>query len=117
MYVDSINISQKSLPCGPGKASDRLSGNLKEENAGKPVKESNSSRVKEPIADVQNKLNNVELNFSVHEPSGKIMVTVINKSSGKVIREIPSSESLDLAAQMDEIVGVFFNKITCSSPV
>ena len=110
MYVKLINISQQSLAYGPGKASNRLSENLKEENVGKPVKESNSSRVKEPVAEVQNKLNNVDLHFSVHEATGKIMVTVTEKSSGEVIREIPSSDSLQHAAKMDEIVGMFFNK-------
>ena len=110
MYVELINISQKSLAYGPGKASNKLSENLKEENVGKPVKEPNSSRVKELVADVQNKLNNVDLHFSVHEPTGRIKITVIEKSSGEVIREIPSSESLQHDVKMDEIVGMFFDK-------
>ena len=38
------------------------------------------------------------------------MVQVISKADGKVIREIPSEELLDLAAKMDEVVGVIFNK-------
>jgi flagellar protein FlaG len=59
---------------------------------------------------VQNRLNDVELHFSVHEPSGKIVVTVTEKSSGKVIREIPSSEILQIVAKMDEVVGMIFDK-------
>jgi flagellar protein FlaG len=111
MNVESINISQKSLAPGTQKrlpADQKI--NLKEENAEKPVKEPDSSHVKELLSDVRNRLNNVELHFSVHEPSGKIVVTVTEKSSGKVIREIPSSEILQIVAKMDEMVGVIFDK-------
>ena len=111
MYVESINISQKSLPPGSqGRVPADQAINLKEENAEKPVKEPDLSRVKALVADVQNRLNNVELHFSVHEPSGKLVVTVTEKSSGKVIREIPSSEILQIAAKMDEMVGMIFDK-------
>jgi flagellar protein FlaG len=111
MYVEPINTSQKSLVPGTQK---RLPAdqaiNLKEENAEKPVKEPDLSRVKALVADVQNRLYNVELHFSVHEPSGKIVVIVTEKSSGKVIREIPSSVILQIVAKMDEVVGMIFDK-------
>jgi len=51
-----------------------------------------------------------ELSIEVHRGTGKIMVQVISKSDGKVIREIPAEELLDLAAKMEEVVGVIFNK-------
>ena len=111
MYVESINKSQKILALG---TQERLIAdqaiNLKKESAVKPVKELDSSLVKELVTDVQNRLNNVELHFSVHDPSGKIVVTVTEKSSGKVIREIPSSEILRIAAKMDKMVGMVFDK-------
>ncbi len=111
MYVEAINISQKSSAIGTPKRlpADRTT-NLKEGNVEKPVKKPDSSRVKALIADVQSKLNNTDLHFSVHEPSGQIMVTVTEKSSGKVIREIPSSDILQLAANMDDMIGMIFDK-------
>ena len=51
-----------------------------------------------------------DLSIEVHRGTGKIMVQVISKSDGKVIREIPAEELLDLAAKMEEVVGVIFNK-------
>jgi flagellar protein FlaG len=111
MYVGPINISQKS---SASETQKRLPAdkaiNLKEENVEKPVKEPDSSHVKALVADVQNKLNDVDLHFSVNQSSGTIMVTVTEESSGKVIREIPSSESLQLAAKMDEMSGLLFDK-------
>lgn len=111
MSVELINISQKSSAIGTLKRlpADRTI-NLKEENVEKPVKEPDSSRVKALVADLQSQLNNTDLHFSVDEPSGRIMITVTEKSSGKVIREIPSSEILHLAANMDAMIGMIFNK-------
>jgi flagellar protein FlaG len=77
------------------------------------VKEPDSSRMRGLVDDVQKNLNmihNVDLHFSVHEASGEIMVTVIEESTGEVIREIPSSEILNLAAKLDEMVGLIFDQ-------
>lgn len=71
------------------------------------------SQIAEVAMDLQNKmqvLHNVDLNFSVHAASGKIMVTVVNEDTGKVIREIPSRELLDLAAKLEEAIGLIFDK-------
>ena len=79
----------------------------------KPTKGPDLSRMKEMVADVQENLSmihDVDLQFSVHEASGKIMVTVMEASSGEVIREIPPSAVLNLAAKLDEMVGVIFDQ-------
>jgi flagellar protein FlaG len=79
----------------------------------KPVKEANLSNLVDLATDVQKNMNimhNVDLRFSVHQSSGQIMVTVIDESTGKVVREIPSSEILELAAKMDEMIGILFDE-------
>ena len=78
-----------------------------------PVKRADLPNLEELAADVQKNLNimhNVDLQFSVHKASGQIMVTVIDESTGKVVREIPPSEILELAAKMDEMVGMIFDQ-------
>jgi len=55
-------------------------------------------------------MHNVDLQFSVHKASEQIMVTVIDESTGKVIREVPPIEMLELAAKMDEMVGIIFDQ-------
>ena len=65
------------------------------------------------VADAQRNLNimhDKNLNFSVHQASGEIMVTVTDDTTGEVIREIPSSELLNLAARLDEMVGILFDR-------
>lgn len=51
-----------------------------------------------------------DLKIQVHGPTGHLMVKVVSKDSGKTIREIPSEEVLNLAAKMEEMMGVLFNE-------
>ena len=82
-------------------------------NDAKAPDKMNMSQMSEVVADIQENLDmmhNVDLQFSVHEASGEIMVTVRDESSGEVIREIPPSETLDLAAKLGEMVGLIFDQ-------
>ena len=51
-----------------------------------------------------------ELKIQVHGETGDIIVKVISQDNGKVIREIPPRELLDLAARMDEMTGTLLNQ-------
>ena len=51
-----------------------------------------------------------DLKIQVHNPTGKIIVKVISSEDGKVIREIPPRELLDLAAKMERMTGILFNE-------
>ena len=44
-----------------------------------------------------------ELNFSVDEELGKTVVTVVDESSGSVIRQIPSEDMIELAKNISEL--------------
>jgi flagellar protein FlaG len=71
------------------------------------------SQMTQVVADIQKDLSmvhNVDLQFTVHEASGDVMVTVRDQSTGDVIREIPPSEILDLAARLGEMVGLLFDR-------
>jgi flagellar protein FlaG len=51
-----------------------------------------------------------DLKINVDENTGKIIVKVISRENGKVIREIPPDELLDLAARIEEMTGILFDK-------
>lgn len=55
-------------------------------------------------------MRNVGIQFSVHEPTGRIMIRVVDKETEDLIREIPPEEFLDLAAKLDEMIGILFDK-------
>jgi len=52
----------------------------------------------------------VNRRLSVHESSGNIVVTVTDEETGKVIREIPRRELLELGDRIQEVVGLVFDE-------
>lgn len=48
--------------------------------------------------------------ISVHEETQAIMIKVMNKETGDIIREVPPEKILDLAAHMMEITGMIIDK-------
>jgi flagellar protein FlaG len=113
MLVDPITISVRNLapPVQTRPSAEKETAQKAEEvSSGKGP---DMSRLTETVAEVQKNLNmihKVDMQFSVHEASGKLMVTVIDGSTGELIREVPPSEVLDLAAKIDEMIGLIFDK-------
>jgi flagellar protein FlaG len=66
--------------------------------------------VLDEIAQDLETLHSVGLNFSKHKASGRTMVKVMNRETDELIREIPAENVLNLAAKMDEMIGLLFDK-------
>ena len=70
-----------------------------------------SSQLSELVAEIKHQMiREVGLQFNVHEDTGRVVVTVIEESTGQVIREIPPSEVLKLAASFEKTLGVIFDQ-------
>jgi flagellar protein FlaG len=85
----------------------------KDVNAKKSVQAPSLVELSELATDVQKNMNiiyNVDLQFSVHKDSGRVMVTVTDEATGKVIREIPPSEFVKFAEKFDEMVGMIVDQ-------
>lgn len=94
-YVSDISTAQKT------KETDNTDKNkqkikTEEENKNKSTKE----------LDVDNTV----LSFKKHKDTGEIMVRIINKDTGEVIREIPPEKILDCIAQLWKISGFNVDK-------
>jgi len=55
-------------------------------------------------------LHRVGVQFSVHKDTGQTVVRVVDKDSGKLIRQIPPQELLDLASKLEDMMGILFDK-------
>lgn len=55
-------------------------------------------------------MSDVGLQFSVHEATNRTIVKVVDKGTGALIREIPARELLNLAAKIEEMMGLLFDK-------
>ena len=51
-----------------------------------------------------------DLKIQVHQETGKIMVKIVSKDDGKVVREVPPEELLNLSARIKDMMGVLFDK-------
>ena len=55
-------------------------------------------------------IQNVGLRFSIHKPTGRTVIKVIDKETQELVREIPSEDILNLASKLDEMIGMIFDK-------
>ena len=110
--IGAITISENRVAT-PNKASF---SELKEApRGGKEVEKQSEamelSQLSELIAEIKHEMiRDVGLRFNVDKDTGSVVVTVIEKSTGQVIREIPPSEVLKLVASIERTIGIIFDQ-------
>jgi flagellar protein FlaG len=80
-----------------------------EEKQARENQEVTEEMLKELEQDIET-MHNVGLKFSKHNETGRTMIKVLNKENDEVIREIPSEDVLDLAAKIEEMIGILFDR-------
>jgi flagellar protein FlaG len=68
-------------------------------------------KLKKAVQEIEKFVQSVKRNleFSIDEPSGKVVVKVIASSSGEVIRQIPNEEVLRLADSLNNANSLLFS--------
>ena len=110
--IEPITISEaKVAPLDKGKSSEVENPPRGGKEVQKQPKPLETSQLSELVADLKKAmLRDVDLQFAVHEDTGRVVVTVIEESTGQVIREIPPKEILNIAARFEKMIGVIFDK-------
>ncbi len=77
----------------------------------KGSEQQSDSQVKAAAAEIQDFFQSVKRNleFSVDESSGKVVVKVIASDSGEVVRQIPNEEVLKLAESLSDASSLLFS--------
>ncbi len=77
-----------------------------------PRRPSEAGAVKEIVDKPQAYLEdlNIRLDFEVHEETGELIVRVFNRETGKLIREVPPEDLLELHEKLAELRGVLFDQ-------
>lgn len=70
-----------------------------------------SGEAKDLVDEVESYLKdfNVQLDFSIAEKTGDVVVKVINRDTGDVIRQIPPEELIQFREKLKELRGVLFD--------
>ena len=85
-------------------------GDQNSETGGRPLAPAEASAFVSEVNDFLSTANNVSLEFQVHEGTGRTVIHILDKETGEVIREIPSEKLLEMAAKIEEMSGLLFDK-------
>lgn len=71
----------------------------------------NRKDVQNVVEDVQQYLlqHSIRLSFEIHDKTGDLVVRVLDKDTGEIIRQIPPQEMLKLREKLEELTGVLLN--------
>ncbi|MCM1184649.1 MAG: flagellar protein FlaG [Roseburia sp.] len=67
-------------------------------------------KLKKILEQVASALPNAEAKFGIHEKTNRITITLVDKETQEVIKEIPPEKSLDLIAKRMELAGVLVDE-------
>jgi flagellar protein FlaG len=74
-------------------------------------KDSDQEKLKVAVQQIEKFVQSVRRNleFSIDETSGQVVVKVIASESGEVVRQIPSEEALKLASSLKDVSSLLFS--------
>ena len=75
------------------------------------VKATDAKNLDEVVNDINKALTSVpkNINFSIDENSGRKVISVYEKGSDKLIRQLPSEDALKLLENLEQLKGLLFN--------
>lgn len=93
-----------SITSVESKRSENFSGGPETGNSKEPTEK----KVRETIKHANSELKHAKtgLNFKYHEATRRVSITVYDKDTDEVIREIPPEKSLDMLEKMWELAGM-----------
>ena len=79
---------------------------------GKNIQDVSPEKVKSAIADINKKIapTRTQCEFKYHEKTHRISITVRDKDTDKVIKEIPPEKTLDMIAKSLELAGILVDE-------
>jgi len=73
-------------------------------------KEVSPGKVKSAVDDINKQIKNTRCSFKYHEETNRISITVIDKDTDEVIKEIPPEKTLDMIAKAWELAGLMVDE-------
>jgi flagellar protein FlaG len=107
----AINVSARKDNYDQGKeGSEKRDPNKRDE--GKELKDVSPEKVRDALSEINKKIapTMTECSFKYHEKTHRISITVKDKETDKVIREIPPEKTLDMIAKTLELAGLLVDE-------
>ncbi|MBQ8086698.1 MAG: flagellar protein FlaG [Lachnospiraceae bacterium] len=95
-----------------GDENDSYKRDPNKKDEGKELQEVSAEKVKDAISEINKKIapTQTECSFKYHEKTHRISITVKDKETDKVIREIPPEKTLDMIAKTLELAGILVDE-------
>ena len=87
----------------------KYSNEVKDDKEQRPLNREDMEVIEETLNPFMQTINS-NLKFNVHEDTGILMMKVVDRRDGTVIKEIPSQDMLDLIARIRDSVGAFLDE-------
>jgi flagellar protein FlaG len=110
--VESTETKQQEITIEEKKVRTEKEQSDKKDNS-RGEGEAGEKQIKEAVAQTNHKIKKqpqTTCEFSYHEETGRISITVRDKESQKIIREIPPEKSLDMLQKMWELAGILVDE-------
>lgn len=115
--IDPGAITDVNTYKPPAVEEHHTEGGVKDTNPGTQKQRDKNPYSKEELDQAVKTLNNTmqefhtELRFEMHEKSGEMMVKVVSREDGSVVREIPPEKVLDMVGYFKKILGIMVDKL------
>ena len=116
MDIFSTTSKQVETATTPKVANSTQVRNIEQSSDSNKVNQQSQSGSKETLKKTVDDLNdqmdilNTNISFGFNDKIDMMYIDVKEKSSGKIIRKIPTEEAMSLSEKMKEIVGMIFDK-------
>ena len=100
-YVPSPAAKAKEEVAEATKAAQENEDHIKQEN----------EKIKAAVSEMNKKMiNNSEAVFGIHEDTNRVTIKIVDKTSKKVIKELPPEKTLDMIAKAWELAGLLVDE-------
>ncbi len=110
-------ITESGLPDTPVVSETPETANENESEQGKEGQgqnkaESSNESIKKAVEQLNKKMinQNSEAVFGIHEETNRVTIKIVDKTSKKVIKELPPEKTLDMIAKIWEMAGILVDE-------
>ena len=70
----------------------------------------NAAQLKKAVEEINKRANNSEAIFGIHEGTNRVTIKIVDRTTKKIIRELPPEKTLDMIAKVWEMAGILVDE-------
>ena len=105
--VATVATTQMNVPVKEVQGSKQ---NMQEGNEGEGKQQPNKKQIASAVKHANNQLRKTGCQFSYHEGTKRVSITIVDKETNEIIKEIPPEETLEMVEKMWELAGILVDE-------